>query len=146
MFRTATRPWPQPRDRSLVYADHPTFGYYVYAPSTGRWAQARGRPDAPDFVLRCRERAPSDQSIQTWQQIEARLPELEAAAVASVGDPPVRAKGARFDRRHLSLRAVEIDDAHNFVFFFDTPLGDEIDMWPMVTFADWAVRRSEWVP
>jgi hypothetical protein len=141
---TVSKPWPHECHRSLVYETHPSFGYYVYSPATGLWSQLRVRADGAEVMLRCRERAPSETGLRRWEEIDARLPELERAAIASVREPPVTAAQRRFRRDELSLREVEIDDDGTFALFFDSPTGDTIDMWPVVTFAGCSIKESEW--
>ena len=46
----------------------------------------------------------------------------------------------------LKLSEVRIETDTTFALFFDTPVGDQIDMWPMVVFSDFKIIRSEWVP
>jgi hypothetical protein len=97
-------------------------------------------------MLRCRERMPSEARLRQWEQIDARLPELERLAVAAVPEPPVKTALVRFERDELSLREVRIEDNGTFALFFHAPTGDTIDMWPMVTFDGWSIKESEWVP
>jgi hypothetical protein len=129
-----------------MYESRPEFGYYVYCPTTGLWSQLRTRADGREVTLRCRERTPSPERLRQWDEIDARLPELEHEAVAAVDEPPIKTWRTRFTGDELSLREVRIEADGTFALFFDSPTGDSIDMWPMVTFDGWIVKASEWVP
>ncbi|HZW31407.1 MAG TPA: hypothetical protein VFF52_11905 [Isosphaeraceae bacterium] len=80
-----------------------------------------------------------------WGSIEARLQALVAKAVAAIQAPPDMPRGSRFSREELSLSEVRMESGGVVEFFFDTPLGDELDMWPMATFLDFDLQGWEWV-
>ncbi len=67
-------------------------------------------------------------------------------AATAVREPPVKPRGARFDPADLKMHQVEVTDDGTFYFYFATPAGDVIVLWPMVTFKEWAVTESDWVP
>jgi hypothetical protein len=144
MQRTAPKPWPLPRHSSLFYETHPTFGYYVY--SGDHWSQLRARPDGREVMLRCWERSPSDARLRQWDEIDARLLELERIAIAAVPQPPAKAARSQFRPDELSLCEISIDVDGTFALFFNTPTGDEIQLWPIVTFSfdGWSIREAEW--
>jgi hypothetical protein len=144
MGTTVVKPWRHKRHRSLVYETHPTLGYYVSGGTTGLWSQLRSRADGREVMLRCRERAPSEERLRQWDEIDARLSDVERAAIAVVPEPPVVAARCRFRSEELSLREVRIEDDGTFVLFFDSPTGDTINLWPMVTFDGWSIIGSEW--
>jgi hypothetical protein len=97
-------------------------------------------------MLRCSERSPSTERLKLWKEIDSRLPELEHAAAVAIEAPPMVSLRQGFMREELSLDEVVINADGTFTFSFNSPTGDRIDMWPMVTFQGWAVKESEWVP
>lgn len=42
------------------------------------------------------------------------------------------------------LREVWLESEGEFMLFFDTPLGDKLDLWPAATFLDFELREWEW--
>ena len=145
MMGTIPKQWQRKRHPSLTYETHPQLGYYVHSEATGLWSQLRSRPDGASFMLRCRERVPSDTRLSQWSGIDERLDELERLAIAAV-EPPSGVDSTAFDRCELRLSEVRIEADGTFALFFDTPLGDKVHLWPMVRFAGWELAKAEWVP
>ena len=77
MAKSRTQPWPHERHHSLIYENHPLFGYYVYCDTTGLWSQLRVTEDGREFMLRCQERTPSNERLKQWEEIDSRLTALE---------------------------------------------------------------------
>ena len=111
---------------------------------TDSWTNRRLTPEGRELLLEGPGRRPSDEQVQLWWSIEARLPELTSDAVAVVQGPPRMPRKCVFARDELSLREVRLGAGDSFEFYFDTPLGDKMDMWPVVSFSDWNVRAWEW--
>jgi hypothetical protein len=138
-------------DTSLTYENHPDFGDYIFSPTTTSWAQHRQMTNGQPLMLRGSGRRPTDDQIALFQQIDGRLQELTTSAIASIDSPPVKPprvwfkKPPDFTKDELFLDEVHINFDLSFEFFFGTPTGDRINMWPMVTFSDWIVTCSEWV-
>ncbi len=146
MANTTTKAWPYERHSSLDYESDASFGYYVFCKATGLWSQLRARSDGSEFMLCCRERTPSEIRLRKWGEIDARLLELENQALDSVPPPPIDAARNGFQRNELTLSEVRIEGDGSFSLFFDSPTGDAINLWPVVTFDDWSIRESIWVP
>jgi hypothetical protein len=88
-----------------------------------------------------------------WNEIDPKLAELTATAATAVREPPVGPyphkwirRRAKFGPADLEMDQVEVTDDGGFYFYFATPAGDEIGLWPMVTFKESTVTESEWVP
>jgi hypothetical protein len=147
---TVALPSPADRHPSLTYERHPQFGDYIYSPTIESWTQRRQMPDGQPLLLCGRGRKPTDKQIALFQQIDARLPALTASAIEAVQPPPIKPprvwlkRPPEFTRGELVLSEVRIEKDLTFELFFDTPTGDRIDMWPMVTFSEWRVIGSEW--
>lgn len=146
MGNTTTKAWPHKRHASLEYESDQSFGYYVFCKATNLWSQLRVRSDGAEIMLFCRERRPTEIRLRQWEEIDARLLELEKLALDSVPPPPIEAARVGFHRDELSLSEVLIEQDGTFSLFFDSPTGDTIDLWPMVTFKDWSIKESTWVP
>jgi hypothetical protein len=58
--------------------------------------------------------------------------------------PPDMPRESRFSRESLSLAEVRMEPEGMVEFFFDTPLGDELNLWPVVTFLGEEPQGSEW--
>ena len=72
-------------------------------------------------------------------------------ATDAIGPPPIGPQLPSASREsienELRLRGVDVDEGSStFAFFFDTPTGDKIHLWPIVTFDGWCVKYAEWVP
>lgn len=149
MPSTIALPSPTERSRRLTYESLPEFGDYIYSPES--WTQRRQWLDGRPLLLCGRGRKPSEEQVALFLQIDERLLELTTLAVNAVDAPPIQPPSSpsnrlpQFSRDELVLREVRIEKDLAFALFFDTPTGDAIDMWPMVTFTDWRVRDSEWV-
>jgi hypothetical protein len=83
--------------------------------------------------------------MKLWKEIETRLPELTKAAVEAVREPPVTRRRATFSQADLVLVEVRIELDGSFEFFFKSPIDEEIDMGPMVTFSGGIVTGAGWV-
>ena len=144
----STVPLPSPTDRhpNLVYDYHSDLGDFIYSATTRGWTHLRRKSNGRQLLLLGSGRLPSEPQIQLWNQIDGRLGELVAMAAATVPEPPVQPRGAKFERGDLEIDQVEVTDDGTFFFYFATPVGNEIDLWPMVTFKQWTVMGSEWVP
>jgi hypothetical protein len=143
-----TTPIPSPRwfrNPSLLYGHHPQLGDYIYSPTIESWTQRRATGEGQLFILSGRGRSPSDDQLELWDEIEVRLPELIRAAVEAVADPPVAPRRARFSKAELVIAEVRMELDGAFAFFFGSPVEDEVEMGPMVTFSGWAVTAAEWV-
>jgi hypothetical protein len=143
---------PSPADRhpSLFYENLPDFGDYIYSPSIASWTQRRAMNNGQPFLLCGSGRSPSVDQIALWYEIDSRLGELTGAAIEAVDQPPVKLRRSffslspTFSRAELILREVRIEQDGSFALYLDTPIGDKIHMWPVVTFSDWRVTDSEW--
>jgi hypothetical protein len=150
MPSTVALPSPADRHHSLIYENHPQFGDYIYSHTIESWTQRRQMLDGQPLLLCGRGRKPTDEQIALFQQIDARLTELNASAIEAVQPPPTKVsrvwlkRPPEFSRNELSLREVRIEEDLTFELFFDTHTGDSIDMWPVVEFRDWHVASSEW--
>jgi hypothetical protein len=147
---TTALPSPADRHHSLTYETHPLFGDYIYSPTIESWTQRRQMSDGRPLLLCGRGRRPTDEQIALFQQIDVRLPELTASAIAVIEPPPIKPprvwlkRPPEFTRDELVLREVRIEEDLTFELFFDTPTGDRIDMWPLVEFRAWEVAGTEW--
>lgn len=127
------------------------FGDYIYSPTTKAWTQRRQLINGQPLLLYGSGRKPTDNQIMLFQQIDGRLAELMEIAIAAVNPPPSKPQCKWFSRPseftwdELRLSEVRVEEDETFEFFFDSPTGDRIDMWPMVTFSGWRVVGSEWV-
>ena len=144
----STVPLPSPADRhpKLAYDHQPGLGDFIYSSTTRGWTHRRQKSDGSPLLLLGSGRVPSDAQIRLWNEIDARLDELTATAATAVREPPVRPRRAMFDPADLEMDQVEVTDDGTFYFYFATPAGDEIDLWPMVTFKESIVTKSDWVP
>ena len=145
MASTTPLPPLSPRHPSLVYEHHPDLGDYVYSPSIDLWTNRRVTSEGQEILLAGQGRRPSDEQVRSWRSIEAHLEDLTTKAIAVVPMPPAMPRRSQFSRQDLSLREVLIAVGGDFDFFFDTPLGDELDIWPKVTFQDTKLKGCEWV-
>ena len=145
MASTTPLPPLSPRHPSLVYEHHPDLGDYVYSPSIDLWTNRRVTSEGQEILLAGRSRRPSEEQARMWGSIEARLQALVAKAVSAIQAPPDMPRGSRFSREELSLSEARMESGGAVEFFFDTPLGDELDMWPMATFLDFDLQGWEWV-
>jgi hypothetical protein len=123
----------------------PRTGDYVYSPSIDLWTNRRIASEGQEILLAGRSRRPSEEHARLWGSIEARLEALVAKAVAAIQVPPGMPRSSRFSREELSLSEVRMESGGAVEFFFDTPLGDDLDMWPMATFLDFDLQGWEWV-
>jgi hypothetical protein len=150
MSPTVALPSPADRHHSLTYETHPQFGDYIYSPTIKSWTQRRQMSDGRPLLLCGRGRKPVDEQIALFQEIDLRLPELTALAIAAIQPPPIWPphvsfkRPADFTRDELVLREVRIEEDLTFKLFFDTSTGDRIDMWPLVDFRDWKISGTEW--
>ncbi|WP_165233319.1 hypothetical protein [Aquisphaera insulae] len=133
------RPIPTP-----VKEHHPDLGEVIASSWTRLWTSRRVTSEGRELLLAGRGNRPSDWQVRLWRSIEARLPELIAEAVAAVPEPPTLPRKCTFSRDDLTLREVCVEGEDTFDLYFDTPLGDRIDMWPVVTFSGWGIRGCEW--
>jgi hypothetical protein len=143
-----TTPLPSPRwfrNPSLLYEHHPQLGDYIYSPTIESWTHRRATREGQLFILSGRGRSPSDDQLELWNEIEARLPELIGAAVEAVGEPPLTPRRAKFSKTDLVLTEVRMEPDRSFAFFFGSPVEDELGMGPTVTFSGWAITAAEWV-
>ncbi len=114
------------------------------------WTQRRQTTRGQPLLLCGRGRRPTDEQIALFQQIDARLPELTASAIAAVDPPPIKPRRVwfkrppEFTRDELVLREVRIEEDLTFELYFDTPTGDRIHMWPVVEFRGWLVTGADW--
>ena len=151
MPSTVALPHSADRHPHLTYEHHPNFGDYIYSPTILSWTQCRAFADGHPLLLSGRGRRPTEDQIALFWAIDSRLDELTKAAIAAVCPPPIKprrglfSRTLEFARAELVLREVGLDEVDSFVLFFDTPMGDKINMWPMVTFCDWRITKSEWV-
>jgi hypothetical protein len=145
MALTTPLPSPKAHHPSLLYEHHPQLGDYIYEPSINAWTHRRAMMDGQLLLVRGRGRSPSDEQINLWEEIEARLPELTGAAVAVIGEPPVKPRRATFSRAALVLVEVRMELHGSIEFYFSSPIEDEIDMGPMVAFSGWTATRAAWV-
>lgn len=146
MATTTSLPPLCPRHPSLAYEHHPDLGEYVYSPSIDLWTNRRVTSEGHEILLAGRSRRPSEEQVGLWGSIEDRLEDLVAEAVAGIQAPPGMPRRSRFSREDLSLREVRMESGGVVEFFFDTPLGDKLDMWPMAAFLDLDLQGCEWVP
>jgi hypothetical protein len=145
MASTTSLPTLRPRHPALVYEQHPDLGEYVYSPSIDLWTNRRVTSEGQEILLAGRSRRPSEEQVRLWGPIEDRLEDLVAKAVAAIQAPPGMPRRSRFSREDLLLREVRMESGGLVEFFFDTPLGDELDIWPMATFLGLDLQGCEWV-
>jgi hypothetical protein len=127
-----------------VYERHPTLGDYVYSPSIDLWTNRRLTSDGHEFLLAGRCRQPSEEQVRLWGSIEARLSDWVTRAIAVIQAPQGMPRKSQFSRDAFSLAEVRMEPEGAVEFFFDTPLGDELNLWPVVTFLGEELQGSEW--
>ncbi len=145
MAATTSLPPQCPGHPSLVYEHHPDLGDYVYSASINLWSNWRITSDGHEFRLVGRSRRPSELQAQLWRSIEARLEELVSKGVVVIQAPRGMPPGGRFSREDISLREVRMESNGAVEVFFDWPRGDELYMWPVVTFMDLILKGWRWV-
>jgi hypothetical protein len=150
MAHTTALPSPAGTHRTLSFENDPAFGDYIYSTTTEAWTQRRAFVDGRPLLLCGVGRKPTTAQKLFWGEIEGRLDELTVVAAASVGPPPAEPgfglfrKQPAFSAKELVLREVRLEVENSFEFFFNTPTGDRIQMWPVVTFTEWRVTAAEW--
>ena len=145
MAGTTSLPPQCPGHPSLVYDKHPDLGDYVYSPSINLWTNWRVTSEGHEFRLAGRSRRPSEMQVRLWGSIEARLQELVTKGVAVIEAPRRMPLRGRFLREDLSLREVRMEPEGETEFFFDWPQGNELYVWPMVTFLGLELKAWRWV-
>jgi len=128
---------------------HPEFGGYIYSPTCASWTQRRAFLDGRPLLLCGNGRSPTSAQIALFHEIDSRLAELTRIATDAIGPPPIEPQllsaSPEFRASELRLREVDVDKGSSkFLFFFDTPVGDKIHLWPIVTFEEWRVKEAEW--
>ncbi len=98
------------------------------------------------FVLCGRGRRPSDDQVALRTEVEARLSELTRAAAATAEALLVGQLADAFTLEELVLNQVRFEEDRTMATeSLDYPRGDELWMWPMVTFTDWTPCRAKWI-
>jgi hypothetical protein len=104
MTCTIGLPSPAERHPSLVYERHPDFGDYIYSPTIASWTQRRAQNNGHPLLLCGRGRSPSVEQITLWHEIDSRLGELTAVAIAAVGPPPIKPRRRFFSHAQAFSR------------------------------------------
>lgn len=128
---------------------HLEFGGYIYSPTTGSWTQRRTFLDGRPLLLCGRGRSPTSAQIALFHEIDSRFAELTKIATDAIGPPPLEPQFLsalpETNTNELVLREVDVHEGSSkFLFFFATPIGDKIHLWPIVTFEEWRVKEAEW--
>jgi hypothetical protein len=145
MAKTTSLPPQCPGGPLLIYEQHPDLGDYIYSPSIDMWSNWRVTSEGHAFRLAGRSRRPSDAQVQLWGSIEAHLEELVTKGVAVIEAPGGMPLRSWFSRASLSLREVRMEPEGETEFFFDWSQGNELYMWPMVTFLGLELKGWSWV-
>ena len=79
-----------------------------------------------------------------WTEVEARLSELTRAAAATAEALLVGHADA-FTLEDSYSDQVRFEEDRTINLSLDYPRGDELWMWPMVTFTDWTPCLAKWI-
>jgi hypothetical protein len=142
---TRRLPWLGARPASVIVEQHPELGEYTYSPSVPHgWTHWRAMRDGHTFTVDGHGRRPTDEQLRLWYGIEARLPELIAAAIQAIGEPPIKPRRTKYSKDGIALCYVQLEEDGSFLLGFTSPVEDEIEMSPVVAFSGWSVAQAEW--
>lgn len=144
-MNTKSLPNPNTWHPGLIYESDLRLGDYSYFSTIQSWSQQRIDADGRTFLLLGRGRRPSDEQVVMWFEVDARLSELTRAAVAAAGVLLIGRRADAFTPEELVLREVRFEADGTIRLFFNYPRGEELWMWPMVTFTDWTTCRARWI-
>lgn len=140
--------FPVLRSPSLPQASehvHPLLGPYLTGPGDGSW---RCEPYGT-FLLRGRSKHPTPSQLSTWREVELRLPELTAQAIASIPIPQEHDDPKHmFSRDTAKLCELRIEQDGSIELLFEPTIPDheEYLLGPVVIFKDWKIVESYWTP
>jgi hypothetical protein len=124
------------------------FGEYIVSSTTGQWCNGWTIGHRPNVRVFGTGGTPTAGQRETWLEILLRFDSLELDGLSIIPDPhQFNRKIPTFDRSTLSLAEVWLtEERAKFTFSFYCPLVNEIDVGPIVDYADYLAIGAAWVP